>query len=134
MIDPTLTPPQREAHYEADAGLGIGFARFLGVLWPAIDETNYLLKPIHLSEGYAVSLSTAQLVGILLIALLTWTNICGLDYGKWIQNLFTVTKTGALLGLIVVGLALGWNADVVSANFGDAWAARGFSPVASGLT
>ena len=32
--------------------------------------------------GYALSLSTAQLVGILLIALLTWTNTRGLEYGK----------------------------------------------------
>jgi APA family basic amino acid/polyamine antiporter len=117
------------------AAVGIGFARFLGVLWPAINEAkDYIIEPIHFSEGYAVSLSTAQLVGVLLIALLTWTNMRGLDYGKWVQNLFTVTKTGALLGLIVVGLLLGWNAEAVSANFGDLWTARGVSSLAPGLT
>src|SRR5213593_2803601 len=50
------------------AAVGVAFARFLGVLAPAIAEDRYLVAPIHLSSGYAVSLSTAQLVGILLIA------------------------------------------------------------------
>ena len=49
-------------------------------------------------RGYAVSLSTAQLVGVLLIALLTWTNTRGLEYGRIVQNIFTTAKTGALVG------------------------------------
>ena len=52
---------------------------------------------MHLTTGYAVSLSTAQLVGMLLIALLTWSNTRGLEYGKIVQNIFTTAKTGALL-------------------------------------
>ncbi len=81
------------------AAVAVAFGRFLGVLWPAIAESNYLVPPIHLSTGYAVSLSTAQLVGLVLIALLTWTNTRGLDYGKIIQNVFTTAKTGALAAL-----------------------------------
>src|SRR5712672_2112505 len=42
------------------AAVGVAFARYLGVLWPAISESNYIIAPIHLSAGYAVSLSTAQ--------------------------------------------------------------------------
>src|SRR6266566_1614559 len=49
------------------AAVGVAFARFLGVLWGAISEGNYIVAPIHFSTGYAVSLSTAQLVGILVI-------------------------------------------------------------------
>src|SRR4249919_3436706 len=56
------------------AAVAVAFGRFLGVLWPAIAESHYLVPPIHLSTGYAVSLSTAQLVGLGLIAALTWTN------------------------------------------------------------
>src|ERR1700741_3621428 len=56
------------------AAVSVGFGRFLGVLWPWIAEDHYLVPPIHISTGYAVSLSTAQLVAILLIALLTCTN------------------------------------------------------------
>ena len=50
----------------------------------------------QLAAGSALSLSTTQLVGVLLIALLTWTNTRGLEYGRIIQNLFTTAKTGAL--------------------------------------
>ena len=45
----------------------------------------------------------------------------GIEYGKIIQNVFTVTKTGALLGLIVLALLIGWNAGAVTGNFGDFW-------------
>src|ERR1041385_6979872 len=49
------------------AAVGVAFARFLGILVPSVAEDHYLIRPLHLSTGYAVSLSTAQLVGILLI-------------------------------------------------------------------
>src|SRR5438067_3394134 len=52
------------------AAVAVAFARFIGAVWPQIGEDNYLIPPLHLSERYAVSLSTAQLVGVLLIALL----------------------------------------------------------------
>ena len=90
-----------------------------------IAEDHYLIAPMHVSTGYAVSLSTAQLVGVLLIALLTWTNTRGLQYGRIIQNIFTTAKTGALAGLILLGLLVGWNAAAVHANFGDFWTPRG---------
>src|SRR5437867_7759392 len=64
------------------AAVAVGFARYFGALWPWIAEDHYLVSPVHLSVGYAVSLSTTQLVGILLIALLTWTNTRGLEYGR----------------------------------------------------
>ena len=60
------------------AAVAVGFARYLGILWPLVSETNYLIPPVHLSSTYAVSLSTAQLVGVLLIALLTWSNTLGI--------------------------------------------------------
>jgi basic amino acid/polyamine antiporter, APA family len=116
------------------AAVAVAFGRFLGVLWPTVSESHYLIPPVHLSTGYAVSLSTAQLVGVLLIAVLTWTNTRGLDYGKLIQNVFTTAKTGALAALVIVGILLGWNADAVGANFGDLWTPRGTVEVVPGLT
>jgi basic amino acid/polyamine antiporter, APA family len=106
------------------AAVGVGFARYLGVLCPGISEGNYLIKPVHLSSSYAISLSTAQLVAVLMILFLTWLNTRGLHLGKLVQNTFTVTKTGALFGLIVLGIAIGWNADAVRANFTDFWGIR----------
>src|ERR1700678_4228410 len=114
------------------AAVGVGFARYLGILWPRVSEDRYLIPPIHVTSNYAVSLSTAQLVGVLLIALLTWGNVRGINYGKLIQNTFTSAKLAALLGVIVVG-AVGWMAASQS-NFTNMWQPRGYTPVAPGLT
>jgi basic amino acid/polyamine antiporter, APA family len=119
------------------AAVAVGFARYFGALVPWIADDNYLIPPLHVSTGYALSLSTTQLVGVLLIALLTWTNTRGLDYGRIIQNVFTTAKTGALLGLIAVGLFLGWSAPTVADNLGNAWIVRNpveFAPGLSALT
>jgi APA family basic amino acid/polyamine antiporter len=116
------------------AAVAVAFARFMGLLIPSISETHYLVPPIHLSERYAVSLSSAQFVGVALIALLTWTNTRGLEYGKVVQNIFTTAKTGALLALIALGIFVGWNSGAVSANFGDLWTPRGQVDVAAGLS
>jgi len=115
------------------AAVAVGFARYLGVLVPSIAEDHYLIPPIHVSTGYALSLSTAQLVGVLMIALLTWTNTRGLEYGRIVQNVFTTAKTGALAGLIVVGLVLGWNHAAVADNFGQLWVRRGMVDIVPGM-
>jgi APA family basic amino acid/polyamine antiporter len=116
------------------AAVAVAFARFTGVLFPAVAEDQYLISPIHITSGYALSLSTAQLLGVLLIALLTWSNTRGLEYGKIVQNVFTTAKTGALIALIAAGLLLGWNSEAVSANFGNLWQPRGVVELAPGLT
>jgi len=116
------------------AAVSVGFARYFGALVPWIADDHYLIAPIHLTTGYALSLSTTQLVGSVMIALLTWTNTRGLQYGKIIQNVFTTAKTGALLGLILVGLLLGWNHTAVADNFGNLWSPRGAVEMAPGLS
>ncbi len=88
------------------AAVAVAFARFTGVLWPWVAADRYLVEPVRLSGGYAVSLTTEQLVAVLLILLLTFTNTLGLKTGKLIQNTFTFTKTAALAALVLVGLAL----------------------------
>jgi APA family basic amino acid/polyamine antiporter len=99
------------------AAVAVAFARFLSIVFPPVSESSYLIAPIHISQGYAVSLSTAQLVAIAVITVLTWTNSRGLEYGKIVQNLFTSAKTVALVALILAGLFLGWNSTAVHANF-----------------
>jgi APA family basic amino acid/polyamine antiporter len=116
------------------AAVGVGFARYVGVLWPVLADDRYLVPPVHLTEQYAISLSTVQLAGLGMIALLTWTNTRGLEYGKAVQNVFTVAKTAGLVGLIGVGLLVGWNAGAVGSNFAEPWTPRGVDPVAPGLT
>src|SRR5689334_24338216 len=50
------------------AAVAVAFARFLSIVFPTVAEDSYLIEPIHISSGYAISLSTAQLTGILVIA------------------------------------------------------------------
>ena len=104
------------------AAVAVGFARFLGVLWPAISPNAWIVPPIQLSSGYAVSVSLQQFVALLLIAFLTLLNTRGLKLGKLIQNIFTSAKTLGLAGLILAGVFLGRNAAAIHANFSDVWA------------
>jgi APA family basic amino acid/polyamine antiporter len=103
------------------AAVAVAFARFLGVLAPSISESHYLFAPLHLSGHYALTLSTAQLVALLVIALLTATNTLGIEYAKIVQNIFTVAKLGALAALILLGLTVGWNHAAMQANLANFW-------------
>jgi APA family basic amino acid/polyamine antiporter len=116
------------------AASSIGFSRYLGVLWPQISESNYIIPPIHILPTYALSLSTAQLVALTVIAFLTWANMKGLKYGRRVQNVFTTMKIGSLLAVIGVGIFVGWNISVVKANFGHAWIPVGSTSASPGLS
>jgi APA family basic amino acid/polyamine antiporter len=119
------------------AAVAVGFARYFGILVPWISENeNYIVSPVRIGSGYAISLSTAQLVGVLMIALLTWMNTRGLRLGKLVQNTFTIAKTGALIALIVLGIIIGLlNTQAGAMNFGDLWTVRGaLQEVGPGLT
>ena len=111
------------------AAVAIAFAKFVGVFAPSIATDHYLVRPIHLFGGYAISLSTEQVVAIALILLLTWTNTRGLETGKRVQNIFTFAKTAALLALIVIGISLGWKATSAarSADWWNSWR-NGWNP------
>jgi basic amino acid/polyamine antiporter, APA family len=104
------------------AAVAVGFARFLGVVWPAISPGTWIIPPVALSEKYAISLSVQQFVALLLIVFLTLLNTRGLKLGKWIQNVFTSAKTLALAALILAGLFIGRNAAAIHQNFGGIWA------------
>ena len=106
------------------AAVAIGFSRYLGVLVPWISPTSWIIPPINISSGYALSLSTQQLVGVLMIVLLTLINTRGLKIGKWIQNVFTSAKTLSLALLIVLGLIVARDAGVWAANFASGFAPR----------
>src|SRR5438874_1612762 len=115
------------------AAVAVAFARFLGVLTSSISPTQWVVPPINLSRNYAVSLSTQQLVAILVIVFLTILNTRGLRLGKLIQNVFTSAKTLSLLALIALGLFVGRNADAIHANFTNFWTPTAVSPITSDL-
>ncbi|HEY2845076.1 MAG TPA: amino acid permease [Bryobacteraceae bacterium] len=110
------------------AAVAVAFARFFSVLLPGLSESRYLIAPIHISTGYAVSLSTAQLEAIFIIALLTWTNTRGIQYGKILQNLFTTAKVSAIAALMLAGVLLGRSEQAIQVNFSHPFALGAFDP------
>ena len=111
------------------AAVAVAFANFTGVLTNVVSGERYLIAPIVIVKpftieqlsfnGYAMSLSTQQLLAVVMILFLTFINTRGLQTGKIIQNTFTFTKAAALLGLIVIGLVVGWNHG--SAAYTSSW-------------
>ena len=104
------------------AAVAVGFARYLGVIFPAVSPQAWIIHPISLGSKYAVSLSVQQLVGILMILFITFLNTLGVRLGKLIQNIFTSAKTLSLMGLIFLGIFVGKNAGAITENFGHLWA------------
>ncbi len=97
------------------AAVAVAFARFTGVVipWVSQPEALWVLGPL--------AVRNEQLVAIAAIAFLTWWNMRGLRYGAVLQNVFTFTKVGALLGLIGLGLFLGGRGAGADVNFQNFW-------------
>src|SRR6202167_6545986 len=113
------------------AAVGVAFGKFLGVFFPAVSSSNWILHlwkvpPIRLGPmvlgNMDVGINTQNLIAMLLVIFLSVVNIFGLKTGALIQNVFTAAKVSALLGLALLGLALGRNAQALAANFsGHFW-------------
>ena len=106
------------------AAVAIAFARFAGVLMPSIADNHYLIAPVHVFGNYFVSLSTTQLLAIAIVVLLTFANSLGLNYGRILQNIFTVAKIGALVALVGLGCTIGIHHAAVMENFHHFWSVR----------
>ena len=103
------------------AAVSIGFSRYLGVLFPQISPTTWIVPPINFSSKFAISLSLQQLVAVLMIVFLTFLNTRGVKLGKWIQNVFTSAKMLALLGVIFLGVFVARNGAAIADNFAHLW-------------
>jgi APA family basic amino acid/polyamine antiporter len=114
------------------AAVAVGFARYLGVLFPSISPNTWIIHPIALGSKLAISLSIQQLVAIVMIILITFLNTLGVRLGKLIQNVFTSAKTLSLLGLILIGVFVGRNHAAISDNFANFWTVRGALPIEPG--
>jgi APA family basic amino acid/polyamine antiporter len=109
------------------AAVGVAFGKFLGHFFPSVSSSHWLLGlhwhapkvvigPVELG-GMDVGLNTANLAGIVIIILLTIVNVFGVRTGAIVQNIFTFAKTAALLGLVLLGVFIGGNAEALAANF-----------------
>lgn len=101
------------------AAVAVAFARFLSVFVPSLSPDVFLpLAKVPLPGGAVeLGLSAQRIVALLVVALLTAVNIRGVREAKWVQNVFTVAKTAALLGLIVAGLTYGRDPAAWRLNF-----------------
>ena len=97
------------------AAVAVAFAKYTSVLIPWFSTKNILL------ELFGLKISAGQLLAIVSVLVLTTININGLKEGKVVQNIFSVAKMIALLGLIILGLIIGANANVIAANFSNMW-------------
>ncbi len=119
------------------AAVGVAFGKFLGVLAPSISSSHWIIHfwkvpPIPIGPmvlgNMDVGLNTQNLVAILVVVLLSLVNIFGVKTGALIQNMFTIAKVSALLGLVVVGVFIGRNAQALAANFhGNFWHGAGLT-------
>jgi len=80
------------------AAVAMAFAKFTGVLLPAISDQNTLLN-----LGF-FKFNSTQLLAIMMILFLTWINTRGIKEGKRVQNIFTYSKVLILIAFIVVGI------------------------------
>jgi APA family basic amino acid/polyamine antiporter len=97
------------------AAVAVAFGKFLGYIVPSLGDGNIVMT---LGEGFKIT--AAQLVGIVLIVLLTAINTQGIKSGKLIQTTFTSAKLLALFGLILFGLFAAKSA-IWDQNWQDAW-------------
>ena len=100
------------------AAVAVAFAKFTGVFIPFFEEGNVMIQIVNFK------ITSAQLLAIAIIAVLTFINSRGIENGKAIQRIFTSAKLIALFTLIIVGVYYGFNKGVLSANFTNAWDAK----------
>lgn len=124
------------------AAVAVAFAKFLGVLVPRLGTGSeaqlyvytfsqpfqlklplpWLNEPLLILERTEFSITAGQLVAVAVVAFLSLLNCRGLREGKWVQNLFTIAKSAALLALIVVGLTVAASPEAINANLNNLWA------------
>jgi len=112
------------------AAVGVAFGKFAGFFFKPISADHWIGHHVHVPPytigpmvlgNMDVGLNTQNLVGIIVIVLLTVINVFGIKTGAIIQNIFTISKVAALLGLVFVGIFVGRNPQAIAANFGGSW-------------
>ena len=122
------------------AAVAVAFAKFLGVLVPALGtgEEAVLLRvgdlhvnvtlplpwldePLSIFKRTEFTITAGQLVAVGIVVLLTALNCRGVREGKWVQNIFTLAKTAALILLIVLALTVAANPEAVRTNLDNLW-------------
>lgn len=97
------------------AAVAVAFAKFTGVLVPWISTSNIILNL------QIIKINSAQIFAIFSLILLTLINLNGIQTGKIVQNIFTLSKVVIILALLAVGLFFVGNSQAIEANTKIFW-------------
>lgn len=96
------------------AAIAVTFANYAAIFFPVLDTTLF-------NVGANFTFSYQKVVAILSIILLTYINTKGVESGKTVQLIFTSAKLIALFALIILGLYVGLQTNILSDNFANMW-------------
>ncbi|WP_298115725.1 APC family permease [Flavobacterium sp.] len=96
------------------AAVAVAFANYTSVFIPKLETELF-------SIGNFTTITLKQVMAIVSVVLLTYINTKGIQNGKKLQLLFTVAKLFALFALIIFGLYVGLQTDILSQNFENPW-------------
>lgn len=96
------------------AAVAMAFGKFTAYLVPALNDA----APIFQNGEFRIT--WIQILSIAIILILTFINTKGIETGKIVQDIFTVSKIAALLGIIVLGFILVKN-SFWDQNFSFGW-------------
>ncbi len=83
------------------AALSVASAAYVGEVLPAVSRD-------HVVVAFAgIVVTRAHLLGLFLIAVLTYVNVVGLRWGTLLQNVSTWTKFTAMAAFVLLGFAIG---------------------------
>ncbi len=97
------------------AAVAVAFANYTAIFFPELQG-----QIVSISNG-AFVITWKQILAIITILLLTYSNTRGIRNGKIIQLVFTSTKLIALFALIVLGIAMAFKSNTLAENFKNAW-------------
>ena len=83
------------------AALSVASAAYMGQVFPVVSQTHVVFTVA------GIVLTRAHLLGLVLIAVLTYVNVVGLRWGTLLQNISTWTKFAAMAAFVGLGFAIG---------------------------
>jgi APA family basic amino acid/polyamine antiporter len=83
------------------AALSVASAAYVGHVVPFVSEQHVAFTMV------GIAVTRAHLLGLGLIAVLTYVNVVGLRWGALLQNVSTWTKFAAMSSFVVLGFAIG---------------------------
>jgi APA family basic amino acid/polyamine antiporter len=103
------------------AAVAVAFAKYTGQIFPWWNENHVFL------QISSFTVSWAQVLAIGLIFFLTAVNTMGIEEGKWLQRLFTLSKMLAILGLVAAAFIIGGEHNYWDENLSNPFKALSFS-------